>query len=85
MYILHENPLVKESAVIGIPDELKGENVMAVVVPEDGFDLNELKQYCRKKLVKYQQPVRFELIDELPRNTMAKVLKRKLRATYSNE
>ncbi len=83
--VLNENPLVKESAVIGIPDELKGENVMAVVVPEDGFDLNELKQYCRKKLVKYQQPVRFELIDEIPRNTMSKVLKRKLRETYLNE
>lgn len=70
---------VRESAVIGVPDETRGELVIAVVVPDGHLDLGELKVYCRERLADYQVPRRFELVDELPRNTMGKVLKRVLR------
>ncbi len=74
---------VRESAVIGIPDERRGEKVIAVVVPESHLDTRELKKYCQANLVNYQVPARFELVDELPRNTMGKILKRVLRDKFS--
>lgn len=70
---------VKESAVIGVPDPRRGEQVVAVVVPEGHPDIDALRKHCREKLVNYQTPTRFELVDELPRNTMGKILKRELR------
>jgi acyl-CoA synthetase (AMP-forming)/AMP-acid ligase II len=79
--VINEFPGVKESAVIGIPDAVKGEKVMAVIVPEAAgkLDIDELKKHCREKLVNYQCPVYFEIVEELPRNTMGKVLKRELK------
>jgi len=84
--VINEFPGVKESAVIGIPDPVKGEKVMAVIVPEAGskVDIDKLKKHCREKLVNYQCPVAFELLKELPRNTMGKVLKRDLKEKFRN-
>jgi acyl-CoA synthetase (AMP-forming)/AMP-acid ligase II len=74
-----------ESAVIGIPDPVKREKVMAVIVPEAGgkMDIDELKKHCREKLVNYQCPVSFEIVEELPRNTIGKVLKRELKEKFT--
>jgi malonyl-CoA/methylmalonyl-CoA synthetase len=84
--VINEFPGVKESAVIGIPDSVKGEKVMAVVVPEAAgkIDIDELKKHCREKLVNYQCPFSFKLMEELPRNTMGKVLKRELKEKFSS-
>ncbi|MGD2085557.1 MAG: class I adenylate-forming enzyme family protein [Candidatus Aminicenantes bacterium] len=84
--VINEFPGVKESAVIGIPDPVKGEKVMAVVVPEVGgkVAIGELKKHCREKLVNYQCPVAFEIVAELPRNTMGKVLKRELKEKFKD-
>ncbi len=82
--VINEFPGVKESAVIGIPDAIKGEKVMAVVVPEAvvKVDIDALRKHCREKLVNYQCPVAFEIVEELPRNTMGKVLKRELKEKF---
>jgi malonyl-CoA/methylmalonyl-CoA synthetase len=79
--VINEFPGIKESAVIGIPDPLKGEKVMAVIVPECDVkvDLKQLRRHCLEKLVHYQCPVYFEAVEKLPRNTMGKVLKRELK------
>jgi malonyl-CoA/methylmalonyl-CoA synthetase len=74
---------VRESAVIGVPDEMRGERVVAVLVTDGPLDADQLKKFCQKKLANYQVPTRFELIDELPRNTMGKVLKRTLRDKFA--
>ncbi|UCH95286.1 MAG: AMP-binding protein [Candidatus Aminicenantes bacterium] len=83
--VINEFPGIKESAVIGIPDALKGERVMAVVVAEseEKPGIKQLKKHCRNKLANYQCPVHFEMIKELPRNTMGKILKRKLKEKYT--
>lgn len=73
---------VKESSVIGIPDARKGEQVVAVVVPDGHLDVTELRRYCQEILVNYQVPTRFELVDELPCNTMGKILKRVLKDKF---
>lgn len=77
--VLNEFPSVRESAVIGIPDEKRGEKVVAVVVPDDKINIQELKKHCQQKLVDYQRPLHFEIVEELPRNTMGKILKRTLK------
>jgi acyl-CoA synthetase (AMP-forming)/AMP-acid ligase II len=84
--VINEFSGVKETAVIGIPDPIKGEKVMAVVVPEAAgkVDVDKLKKHCREKLVNYQCPVSFEIVEELPRNTMGKVLKRDLKERFKD-
>lgn len=79
--VINSADQVKESAVIGIPDQRRGEQVVAMVVPDGQLDITELQKHCQKSLVDYQTPTRFEIIDELPRNTMGKILKRTLRDT----
>jgi malonyl-CoA/methylmalonyl-CoA synthetase len=77
--VINEFEQVKESAVVGLFDEKKGEQVVAFVVPDGELDLRALRQFCRGHLVNYQVPGRFEVVDELPRNTMGKILKRVLK------
>lgn len=79
--VINSFPQVTESAVIGIPDRRKGEQVVAVVVAENDLEIDELKKHCLRNLVDYQVPTRFELADSLPRNTMGKILKRELRSS----
>jgi malonyl-CoA/methylmalonyl-CoA synthetase len=77
-------PGVKESAVIGVPHADFGEAVVAVVVPESGKPLGEDEVIARAKaeLANFKVPKRVMFVDELPRNTMAKVQKNILRDTY---
>jgi malonyl-CoA/methylmalonyl-CoA synthetase len=70
---------VRESAVIGVPDKRRGERVVAIVVPDGNPNADQLKKLCQAKLADYQVPTHFELVDELPRNSMGKILKRVLR------
>jgi malonyl-CoA/methylmalonyl-CoA synthetase len=78
--VLNSCPLVQESAVIGVPDERRGERVVAVVVCDDCEpDEAAIKSYARQYLVEYQCPDRVVFLAELPRNTMGKILKRQLR------
>lgn len=78
--VLYEYPDVKESAVVGIPNLEKGEIVKAYIVVKDGhtIDLEELKGHCYRNLTRYKVPKQFEITKELPRNTVGKLLKRKL-------
>jgi malonyl-CoA/methylmalonyl-CoA synthetase len=83
--VLNSFPQVREAAVIGVADALRGEKVVAVLVPEGEIDINELQEHCKKRLAHYQIPTRYELIDALPRNTMGKILKRVLKDKLDNE
>jgi malonyl-CoA/methylmalonyl-CoA synthetase len=77
--VLNEYPGIRESAVVGVPDELRGERVAAFVV-SDGrpIDAKGVRSFCVERLVDYQCPASVELVSELPRNAMGKVLKREL-------
>jgi len=82
--VLHTHPAVLESSVIGAPDKILGETVMAVVVKKPGHDLSEeeLIQFCGKHLEHFKVPTRVVFMGELPRNPGGKVLKRKLKEKY---
>jgi long-chain acyl-CoA synthetase len=78
--VLHAHPAVAEAAVVGIPDERLGEEVMAVVIPRPAMNLQEaeLIAYCRQHLAAYKCPRIFQFRAELPKNTLGKVLKGEL-------
>lgn len=78
--VLFEHPDIVEAAVIGVPDDYRGETVKAVIVPKPGANLNEkeLDDYCRKHLAAYKVPRIYEFRDELPKTIIGKVLKRQL-------
>ena len=77
-------PGVKESAVIGVPHPDFGEGVVAVVVLEDIGEVSEedIVKACKGDLANFKVPKRVLFVDELPRNTMAKVQKNILRENY---
>lgn len=83
-HLLLSYPKVREVAVVGWPDEVLGERVCAVVVPRDGagdVTLAELVDFLRNvgQVAAFKLPERIELLPELPRNPVGKVLKRVLR------
>ncbi len=78
--ILDEQPGILESAVVGVPDPDFGEAPVAFLVACDGGpDLNAIRTEISRTLARYKHPRRYELIAELPRNTMGKVQKAALR------
>jgi len=79
--VLYRHPKVKAAVAVGIPDEYRGETVKVFVVPKDGEILTEeeLKNYCKEKLVAYKVPRYFEFRNELPQSAAGKVLRKVLK------
>ena len=79
--ILFEHPKVREAAVIGIPDETRGETVKAFIVLEEGqtSTRDEIRQYCKEKMAVYKVPTHVEFVETLPKTMVGKVLRRELR------
>jgi malonyl-CoA/methylmalonyl-CoA synthetase len=79
-------PGVLESAVFGVPHPDFGEGVTAAVVRKAGAALSEAQiiDALQTRLARYKLPKRILIVDELPRNTMGKVQKNALRATYAS-
>ncbi len=80
-HYLYQIPQIKEVAVYGLPDELKGESVCAAVVLKDGARLNseDVITWCKEKLASYKTPARVDIVKELPKSATGKILKRMLR------
>jgi long-chain acyl-CoA synthetase len=82
---ISSHPAVAQVAVIGIPHEMWGEQVHAVVVPREGMTVteDELKEHARQSIAGYKVPKSWEFRTEpLPMSGALKVLKRELRKPY---
>ncbi|WP_243291439.1 fatty acid--CoA ligase family protein [Bacillus sp. FJAT-47783] len=78
--VLYDHPDVVEAAVIGIPDPEYGEAVKCFVVSKNkGLTEDDLLQYCSDSLAKYKIPRSIEFLEELPKNTTGKILRRALK------
>jgi len=79
--VLYEHPAVLEAAVVGVPDEYRGQSVKAFVVPKPGevVTADEIIGFCRERLAKYKVPREVEFRPELPKSLAGKVLRRELR------
>lgn len=81
--VLYKHPAVKEVAVVGVKDSYHGEIPKAFVVLREGFKgkvtENELVQFVRERLANYKVPRAVEFVDELPKSSTGKILRRVLR------
>jgi long-chain acyl-CoA synthetase len=79
--VLYAHPAVKECAVVGLPDEVKGESVAAFVVLQAGASAgaDEVEAFCRERMAAYKIPRRIEFVDAVPKSPTGKILKRVLR------
>jgi long-chain acyl-CoA synthetase len=77
--VLLEHEQVKEAAVVGRPDEVRGEEVHAVVALVSGSDTTALEEHCRARLATFKVPSSWEVVDELPKTSTGKIDKKPLR------
>jgi long-chain acyl-CoA synthetase len=78
--VLAVHPRVRDVVVVGVPSEIEGESLIkAAVVPVNGSGSErELIRYCRERLANYKVPHAVEFLDEIPRSSLGKVLRKYL-------
>jgi long-chain acyl-CoA synthetase len=79
--VIYKYPKVKETAVVGIQDKLRGEYVKAFIVLKEGEECTakEISKFLRERIASYKMPRVIEFISELPKNASGKILKRILK------
>ena len=78
--VLNTHPAVKESAIVGAPDPIRGQIVCAVIALRGGFSpsdelTKELQQYVKKNTAPYKYPRKIVYVDELPKTTTGKIVR----------
>ncbi|WP_211244974.1 AMP-binding protein [Thalassotalea mangrovi] len=77
--VLVTHPAVIEAAVIGHPDERSGETVTAYLTTRGSVDEAQIIAFCREHLTSYKVPKSIVFMDELPKSSVGKILRRELR------
>jgi long-chain acyl-CoA synthetase len=85
--ILYKHLGIMETAVIGIPDEKKGEAVLAVVKLKPGSTTtaDEFLAYCKENLAPYKIPQAIRFVDDFPRTAAGKILKKELKKQFAQK
>ena len=85
--LISRHPAVAEVAVVGVPSERMGEEVVAVVVrnPDSELTEEELLAFCQERLAKYKTPRQVVFMDAMPRNGVGKILKKSLREQVADQ
>ncbi|WP_295689028.1 AMP-binding protein [uncultured Brevibacterium sp.] len=79
--VLYTHPAILEAAVVGVPDEYRGENVVAFISLQPGAEIteDEIVAFCREHLASYKAPRQINFIDALPKTASGKILRREMR------
>jgi long-chain acyl-CoA synthetase len=79
--VLYEHPMVREVAVVGVPDAYRGETVKAVVslYTAGSVEPKELIEFVGQRLSAYKRPTLVEIIPDLPKTLTGKILRREVR------
>jgi long-chain acyl-CoA synthetase len=79
--VLYRHQAIKEVAVYGVPDPVKGETVKAAIVLKEGATVTpeEIIDFCRNSIAIYKAPREVIFVDQLPKSATGKILKRVLR------
>jgi long-chain acyl-CoA synthetase len=79
--VMHEHPSIAEAAVVGRPDPVYGENVVAFVVLKQGetATADEIIEFMKIKVTKFKVPSHIHFINQIPKSPVGKVLKRELK------
>ncbi len=82
--VLFAHPAVAQAVVIGVPDNTWGEAVKGLVIKKKGAEVGEeeLIGFCKTRLASYKKPKSIEFLEDFPKSTAGKVLKRELREKY---
>jgi acetyl-CoA synthetase len=87
---LVSHPAVAEAAVIGVPDQLRGNHIKAYCILRQGFEANdklkqELKDHVGREMGPIAKPTEIDLVDSLPKTRSGKIMRRVLRARTLGE
>lgn len=82
--VLNTHPAVKESAIVGVPDEIRGQLICAIIVLRDGFTpsdelTKELQSYVKKNTAPYKYPRVIKYFHDLPKTTSGKIMRKDLK------
>ncbi len=79
--VIYSHPKVSEASVVGMPDDVYGEEIKAFVVllPEQSATEEEIIEHCKGKLKRFKSPKKIVFLDQLPKNLVGKILKKELR------
>jgi fatty-acyl-CoA synthase len=83
---LLEHPAVAEAAVIGVPDPKWDERPLATIVVKEGQpdpSVEDLRAHLEERMAKWQVPERFAFVDEIPKTSVGKLDKKRIRTSHS--
>lgn len=82
--VLLDHPGVRDAAVVGVPDAIRDEQIVAFVVPVEatGLDADQLKAWCAERLASFRVPSEILLQQDLPRTAVGKIQKHRLKAAW---
>lgn len=85
--VLANHPQIAEAAVVGVPDDIFGEQIKAYIVPkgDQSPDAEEVKAFVRTYLASYKVPKYVECIAAIPRNPGGKIMKQRLRGEQAKD
>jgi len=83
--LLYTHPAIAHAAVIGVPDELYGEEVTAFVVLKDADSVTEIEivDFCKQHLADFKCPKTVHFVDDIPKGPTGKLLKRELAKLFA--
>jgi len=84
--IIYELTAISEVAVIGVEDDKYGEEVVAIISIQEGYNVSgeEIIDYCKTKMANYKCPKQIKVVDDLPKNSVGKIDKIKLKHVYQS-